>query len=522
MADVTRPPDPVLDLSGDVAGPVVVAPLPAGRTEEERAVRELWKDKLPEFAMDCLVIKPKDAGFHPLTFNKAQMFAHEFAEQMLREVGYVRINLLKARQMGLSTYIGARGYHKTIHREGYKTVILSHLQDTTDELFDMVDTFVKHMPKGTRPKLGSANAKELVFKKLGSKYSVGTAGNVNFGRGKTTHFFHGSEVAFWKDGSKVATGALQSVADVPDSEVWNETTANGMDWFYEQWQKAEHGTTPYRNLFIPWYFMEDYTANPPDGFEPTEEEWEIIEAYGLSYGQIWWRRGKIATLGSQEAFQQEYPATAEEAFEGGRHSGRVFPQEQRSYTVEPFAIPDHWEQGYGLDFGWNPDPTAAVRLAYDKLSDTVYAIAEYGATELTPQSHAANMDKMGMKQLPGVCDPFGGKHRGPDGQQVLQSYINAGLNLYEADRLGVLASVLEVRQRLETGRYKVFTTCSRLLREMRMYVFDDKTGQPVDRDNHFIDASRYPIVCGLTKFVSMNDLKKRKKVERKNRSGWVV
>jgi hypothetical protein len=489
---------------------------------DELAVRRDWQANFPSYAEDCLLIKPKSGGYQPLKLNTAQMMAHEFAEQMLRDVGYVRINLLKARQMGLSTYIVARGLHKTTHREGYKTVILSHLQDTTDELFDMVDTFVHNLPPETLPQMGAANAKELVFERIGSKYSVGTAGNVNFGRGKTTQFFHGSEVAFWKEGAKVATGALQSVADVKHSEVWLETTANGREWFQEQWSKAERGDTLYRNLFIPWYVMDDYTSTPPDGFEPTTEEWAIIEAYGLSFSQIWWRRGKIATLGSKEAFQQEYPATAEEAFEGGRHSGRVFPMEQRLYTVEPFAIPDEWKRGYGLDFGWNPDPTAVVSLAYDQLADCVYAIAEYAATELTPQSHASNLEKMGLRQLPGICDPFGGKHRGPDGSQVLQSYINAGLNLYEADRLGVLSSVLDLRERLETGRYKVFSTCNRLLQEMRMYVFNDKNGQPADRDNHLIDASRYPIVCGLSRFVSTHDLKGRRKVERRNRNPWAV
>ena len=75
--------------------------------------------------------------------------------------------------------------------------ILTHSDQATQNLFEIVDRFHQHLPWIIRPETGNANAKELLFKALDSGYRVGTAGTKDVGRSATIQMLHGSEVAFW-------------------------------------------------------------------------------------------------------------------------------------------------------------------------------------------------------------------------------------------------------------------------------------------------------------------------------------
>jgi hypothetical protein len=42
------------------------------------------------------------------------------------ETGRVRVIILKARQLGVSTYVAARLFHRTIFNPGLRTIIVGH------------------------------------------------------------------------------------------------------------------------------------------------------------------------------------------------------------------------------------------------------------------------------------------------------------------------------------------------------------------------------------------------------------
>ena len=157
-----------------------------------RRLRRLRGD-LPLYAAECLRIRDKAGALVPLELNAAQRFLHARMEDQKRRTGKVRCLIGKGRQTGGSTYVGARFYHRTSMRPGVKCYILCHEQEASDTLFDMVDTF--HANNPLAPSTGASNAKELVFNKLGSGYSVGTAGTKAAGRSSTNHLLHWSEVA---------------------------------------------------------------------------------------------------------------------------------------------------------------------------------------------------------------------------------------------------------------------------------------------------------------------------------------
>ena len=85
-------------------------------SERERAIRERLKSDLEHYAARCLKIRTKAGKIEPLLFNRMQRYLHaKIEEHAKRNGGRVRVLILKARQQGCSTYIGARFYHKATH-----------------------------------------------------------------------------------------------------------------------------------------------------------------------------------------------------------------------------------------------------------------------------------------------------------------------------------------------------------------------------------------------------------------------
>ena len=180
------------------------------------------------YAKRTLKIKEKNGSIAPFVFNAAQIYLNKILDDQLSTLGYVRVLIVKGRQQGCSTLIGARFYWKATRLGGKNVFILSHESETTKKLFRMVERYYELSPESAKPETKIANRRELEFKAIGSEYAVGTAGNENVGRGGTVQLFHGSEVAFWEKTQGIKTGILQSVPDMPGTEVILDSTANGM------------------------------------------------------------------------------------------------------------------------------------------------------------------------------------------------------------------------------------------------------------------------------------------------------
>lgn len=311
---------------------------------EERAIRQKLKDNLPHYATKCLKIRTKSGAIHPLVLNTAQSYVHEKLERQRAETGKVRALILKARQQGFSTYIGARFYHRVTHGFGVQCFILTHEQPATDNLFGMVDRYHKHNHPLVKPSTGASNAKELYFDILDSGYSVGTAGAKAVGRSKTVQLFHGSEAAFWPNAREHFAGVVQTIPDLPGTEVILESTANGIGGeFHERWQQAEAGIGDYIAIFVPWFWTEEYARPVPPGFMLTDEEETYRSLHDLTLEQMVWRRAKVAELKDPLLFKQEYPATAAEAFQTTGHDAFITANDAdvvlraRKRSLEPFG-----------------------------------------------------------------------------------------------------------------------------------------------------------------------------------------
>jgi hypothetical protein len=294
------------------------------------------RDDLPLYAAEALRIKAKTKEIVPLIFNRAQLFLHQRLEAQRQKTGRVRAIIGKGRQTGGSTYIGARFFQRTTMTRGTECFILTHEQDATDNLFEMVERFHRHCP--LRPSTSVNNAKELTFDKLDSGYSVGTAGTKAAGRSRTVHLLHGSEVAFWANAAGHFAGVVQTVPDLAGTEIILESTGNG-PWgeYFERWQQAEAGIGDYQAIFVPWFWAEEYARPVPEGFALDADERDYQRLYALTTEQMVWRRAKLAELKDAQLFRQEYPASATEMFQATGKSSYIDPElviAARKHTAE--------------------------------------------------------------------------------------------------------------------------------------------------------------------------------------------
>lgn len=293
------------------------------RRDKERAYENDYK----LFAEEQIKIRPKDVtrGLVPFVFNEAQDLIHKQIEEQRKRTGKVRAIILKARQQGISTYCTGRVFWKTKYMPLSRSVVMAHDSATSEALFTMSKDVHANMNPMFRPEISRTNAKEMLFvtrkkDESGEEYEekrgyrLYTAGSPEAGRGTTPTVAHLSEVAFWQFDEKILAGLFQGIPNAPGTEVILESTANGISGeFYRLWKTAEAGRNEYIPIFIPWFVTSEYRLTPPEGWEMDEEEEAYAKLYGLDLEQMYWRRMKIGESGPIK-FQQEYPATAEEAF----------------------------------------------------------------------------------------------------------------------------------------------------------------------------------------------------------------
>lgn len=255
----------------------------------------------------------------------------------------VKIVVLKARQLGLSTISEALIFHKTIFTRGCNTLIVAQDIYQADYLFSMSRIAHEYLPWWMKPdKWYEAKGKYMEFDRpddaertfnpgLKSKLFVEAANKMaGVAVGKTMRNAHLSELSRWPNGEVLGEQILPSL-NHPEALVILESTALGKDnFFYTFWKRVVEGMIPqWEPVFIEFFRVKKYSLPIPRGtvFERTKEENALCSKVQREKGvtivneQLHWRRSKIqeaiAIKGSEQSFYQEYPAaTWMEAFQG--------------------------------------------------------------------------------------------------------------------------------------------------------------------------------------------------------------
>ncbi|MGX5827739.1 phage terminase large subunit family protein [Mesorhizobium sp. 43Arga] len=155
-------------------------------------------------------------------------------------------------------------------------------------------------------------------------------------------------------------------------------------------------------------------------------------------------------------------------------SGRIFPVAEALIACEPFRLPRYWPRIGALDFGWD-HPSAAVELAWDTEADVVYVTKAARASQQTPAMQTLTLKPWG-EWLP-FAWPRDGRRETLEGAGVAlaKQYSAHGLNMlsrhaqFADGSVSVEAGLMEMLDRMQSSRFKVFSTLADWWEEFRLF-----------------------------------------------------
>jgi len=310
--------------------------------------------------MDCLLAcakglmwRPRDGDPSPSITFPAMMLRvrdRDGAERFLRanpaQVAFEKHRgqrniILKARQMGVTTWIAGRFFLKTLMNPGTLSVMVAQTQESAEGIFRVVQRFWECLDECEQQELfkrSIANVSTMRFPELDSEFRVLSASDPNAGRGLTIQNLHCSEVARWPGKAHDTLAGLRA-ALVPSGELVLESTPNGAyGCFYEEWQSAVEPDRAAANPgalvrhFFPWWMEPSYTGVAAQDL--TAEEEQLVARHDLSARQIGFRRSLEANYRGLRS--QEFAEDAETCFRAtGDCCFETEPIEQRLIEIGP-------------------------------------------------------------------------------------------------------------------------------------------------------------------------------------------
>lgn len=309
------------------------------QSAEREKILAIAKD-FYRYCENNLWIKNKDAEIVPFVPNRAQKALIDRVIELIQEGKPIRIIILKARQMGLSTAVEALIFWWTSTHKNINSMIVGHEERASRNLYNMFKRYYDNCNPLFKPTRKYDTKTDLTFSAedeegnqvgLNSIIKTATAKNVSTGRSDTVQLLHGSEIGEWDNGDELVASLLQTVPVRPNTMVFLESTANGIgNFFYKQWNSSVKGDNVFEPFFFPWWCHDEYEMDDEiDEYTPEERDVIDIMKEGITIGgklyqvtdryqimhKIAFRRYKEREFrATPEKLYQEYPSTAHEAF----------------------------------------------------------------------------------------------------------------------------------------------------------------------------------------------------------------
>lgn len=275
----------------------------------------------------CHIIN-KEKKDQVLIFNSAQEELYEEIRRCKKEKKPAYFLILKARQLGMSTFTENFGMTLNVMYPNQSMFIMTQEQDASDQLYSMSHYTYENFPNWLK---GNASIvkdnQSMMLLSNGSKLQVmvASANAKGTGRGQTFTYAHLSEFDWW-GGNVMQTlnGVLSACTE--DAIVIIETTANGCGNFKKLWDRAverkNNGQeTLWNPIFFAWFQDNKYESDYYEEIKLDKEEKQLIEIFkkdkhtkDMPYEQwirkLIWRRRKIelACNGDTNLFHQEFPS----------------------------------------------------------------------------------------------------------------------------------------------------------------------------------------------------------------------
>lgn len=286
------------------------------------------------FAAQYWLVHSKSEGYVDFELQPGQRIANDAIERQWSERGFVRLNVLKCRQVGFTTLSMAMGLHYVMTHSGATALTIGHESGMPQSWLRKARAWYRQTPNYMRPSAESTSANELRFG-TGARYYIGSAQSGFPGVGDTVHFLHLSELGRWdkppisvdpKTVLQPLNPAIPRGAARANTVIIRESTGVMIgDYWHRMWEAGKSEDDDFENIFLPWFLVPDYRRDDlaDDVLARTQYEKSIVD-YGRSLGvevdnaQLAWRRHELRQsdwIGNEEAWASEYPAFEHEAFQ---------------------------------------------------------------------------------------------------------------------------------------------------------------------------------------------------------------
>ena len=330
-------------------------------------------------------------------WDSQEMFLEVF-ERQHRAKDVIRIVVLKARQLGLTTISVALMCWLVFFHPMAHVLEMADEEDRTMVNFAMARTAHEYLPWWMKPEkrydsqgrlLGFDRAKADDRQKSQGLQSLIYFESANQPSGaaysKALYGVHLAEVARFRQDDAITEGIYGSLGEIPGTIGIMESTARGRGGLWNRICKhSETGDMSWEFVFIEWFREPGYSITVPPNFKISTEEEALVRKVQaksnitLTSGQLAWRRKKMmdyeTTSGDSEKFRQEYPVSPVEAFIA---SGRTaFSKKRMQEMIIHFCKVPIWRGEIELN---RDDKTFKIM----KLSDGDLQVWEFPKVSMT-------------------------------------------------------------------------------------------------------------------------------------------
>jgi phage terminase large subunit-like protein len=178
-------------------------------------------------------------------------------------------------------------------------------------------------------------------------------------------------------------------------------------------------------------------------------------------------------------------------------SGRIFLMPEGAITEPPIQyIPEHWTKLWGIDFGIG-HPFAGVLILWDRDNDVIHVHHCLRVSDALPIQHAFAMKQIGAA-VPVAWPKDGADREKSSGEPLAAAYKKHGLVMLSEHAtwpdggVSTEAGILEMDERMRSGRLKVAAHLSEWFEEYRFY--HRKDGQIVKIKDDLMSATRVAVM----------------------------
>lgn len=285
------------------------------------------------WAARCARVQDKRTGnFVPLVLNNAQRIIYAECAEMLAKHQPIRIIVLKARQVGSSTFACAFALWLMLCRNfSWNTGICGHNKDVALNFIETMQNILDFYPEDMKTKLFPAikqlknSQNQYQLKERNCKIIATSSLTPDSLRSNNLKIALMTEVAFWSGtASDIVRSICGSIEPVEETFIVYESTPNGCGgFFYQEYKRAIESASDKKAVFVPWWKMPLYRMNikDPASFFMTLNSYEKwLWGIGCSLQQIAWYRNKRKEYQKSQQMFAEFPSSYNEAF---RYSGHT-------------------------------------------------------------------------------------------------------------------------------------------------------------------------------------------------------